>query len=120
MIAALDDLIFSTRITATAQALGRHVLVVRDDVEFAAALGAHDTPVVIIDLNSLGTQALDAVRLAAQHLPRPQIVAYGAHVDVDLLREAGVAGADIVVPRSRLFVTLERMFRPDGGAPPAS
>jgi len=55
--------------------------------------------VVIVDLTRhLG--ALDEIRRCA---PDALVVAYGPHVDTDMLAAAEAAGADRVLPRSRFF-----------------
>ena len=70
------------------------------DVEFttdpAACAGAD---VVVIDL-ARHAGAVAAVRLAA---PSARIVAFGPHVEADLLARADRDGADVVLPRSRFF-----------------
>jgi DNA-binding NarL/FixJ family response regulator len=70
------------------------------DVEFirdtAACSGA---AVVVIDL-ARNADAVVAVRAAA---PDARIVAFGPHVDTDVLDRAARDGADVVLPRSRFF-----------------
>jgi DNA-binding NarL/FixJ family response regulator len=71
-----------------------------DDVEFArdpAACAGAD--VVVIDLARDAT-IVAAVRAAA---PSARIVAFGPHVDTDVLEQAARDGADAVLPRSRFF-----------------
>ena len=55
--------------------------------------------VVVIDL-ARHASAVAAVRVAA---PGARIVAFGPHVDDELLARAGRDGADAVLPRSRFF-----------------
>ena len=62
----------------------------------AAAAGAE---VVIVDLARFG-DVVAAIHAAA---PDARIVAFGPHVDDELLRRAGEAGADVVMPRSQFF-----------------
>jgi DNA-binding NarL/FixJ family response regulator len=62
----------------------------------AAAAGAD---VVVVDLARFG----DAVGLIREHAPQARIVAFGPHVDDELLARAGEAGADVVMPRSQFF-----------------
>ena len=54
---------------------------------------------VIVDLARHG-DAVAALRNAA---PQAHIVAYGPHVDEAALARAEAAGADVVLPRSKLF-----------------
>jgi hypothetical protein len=84
-----DDLMDRSRITS---ALG--------EVEFARdADAATAADLVVVDL---GRHAglVAAVRRAA---PAARIVAYGPHVETDVLERAARDGADVVLPRSRFF-----------------
>jgi hypothetical protein len=58
-----------------------------------------DADVVVIDL-ARHADAVAPTRLAA---PSARIVAFGPHVDAELLDQAGRDGADVVLPRSRFF-----------------
>jgi DNA-binding NarL/FixJ family response regulator len=60
---------------------------------------AADADVVVVDLVRFG-DAIAALRTAA---PGARIVAFGPHVDDELLARAGEAGADSVMPRSLFF-----------------
>jgi len=71
-----------------------------DDVVFARdAAACAGADVVIVDLARDAAQVA-AVRAAA---PDARIVAFGPHVDAELLRRATTDGADVVLPRSRFF-----------------
>ena len=71
-----------------------------DGVSFArdpaAAAGAD---VIVVDLARFGN-AVGAIRAAA---PDARIVAFGPHVDDELLERARAAGADTVLARSQFF-----------------
>ena len=70
------------------------------DVEFARdAGGCAGADVVVIDL-ARDAGHVAAVRAAA---PDARIVAFGPHVDAELLAQATRDGADRVLPRSRFF-----------------
>jgi DNA-binding NarL/FixJ family response regulator len=58
-----------------------------------------DADVVVIDL-ARHAGAVVAARLAA---PSARIVAFGPHIEAELLAQAGRDGADVVLPRSRFF-----------------
>lgn len=71
-----------------------------DDVTFTAdPQRCRDADVIVVDLARHGG-AVAGLREAA---PAARIVAYGPHVDDDVLAAASAAGADVVVPRSRFF-----------------
>jgi hypothetical protein len=84
-----DDLMDRSRISA---ALG-DVTYARDP---ATAAGAD---VVVVDL-ARHAGAVAEVRASS---PATRIVAFGPHVDTELLDCATADGADVVVPRSRFF-----------------
>lgn len=70
------------------------------DVTFAReATACAGADAVVIDL------ARDAALVAAVRAVAPgaRIVAFGPHVDADLLAQATRDGADVVLPRSRFF-----------------
>jgi hypothetical protein len=89
VVALVGDLMDRSRISAAIA-----------EVVFASDLGAcSDADVVIVDLARHGA-AIPAVREAAPHA---RIVAFGPHVDAELLARAGTQGADLVLPRSQFF-----------------
>lgn len=65
---------------------------------------ATDAELVIVDLHRAGAVELlgDLVAVAGR------VVAYGSHVDTDVLDAARAAGCTEVLPRSRFFATLGR------------
>lgn len=103
-----DDLIFTSRVTATARAHGLAVTPVRSAEQ--AAGRARDNPprCVIVDLHTPGLDLpalLAELRAACPAMPR--VVAYGSHVDAERLKAARQAGCDVVLPRSKFVADLE-------------
>jgi hypothetical protein len=92
IVALVSDLMDRSRLSSALGAVSA--------VEFArdadACVGAD---VVVIDLARHGDM-VGAVRTAAPHA---RVVAFGPHVDDDLLERARRDGADVVLPRSRFF-----------------
>ncbi len=126
-IAVVTDLIFSTKITGTAKALGGQVQVARsldalrqklDAACEAAATGTPPTeaasgvPLVIVDLNSTGVDTVEAVRVAKAHRAAPRVVAFLSHVQAELAVAAREAGADQVLARSAFVDRLPELVRP--------
>ena len=100
-----DDLIFSSKITATARAKGIEATVVRTQETLLAKLTDHPMGCVVVDLHN-GT--LDWVTLfPALGAGRPRFVGFGSHVDVATLKAARDAGCDLVMPRSQFVKRLE-------------
>jgi CheY-like chemotaxis protein len=101
-----DDLMFTSRITATARALGVTVQTARS-VEALDQLLQQQPRCLLVDL---GHPGLDIAALVAQVRERcslvPNIVAYGSHVDTATLRQAREAGCNVVLPRSKFVEEL--------------
>ena len=71
-----------------------------DGVEFARdATACAGADVVVIDL-ARDAALVGAVRAAA---PDARLVAFGPHVDTEVLEQATRDGADVVLPRSKFF-----------------
>lgn len=109
-----NDLIFESRIQAQADAVGTAVKIfpaLAEALDGCEALPAR-LLVNLTLIDPLGLPRLAAWRagLAAP----PTIIAYGPHVEADLLRAARQAGCDTVVPRSEFvkrlgeFLTVSR------------
>jgi hypothetical protein len=89
IVAITSDLMDRSRIGAAVE-----------DVVFARdAAACADADVVVVDLARDAT-LVGAVRTAA---PGARIVAFGPHVDTDVLDRARRDGADVVLPRSKFF-----------------
>jgi hypothetical protein len=98
IVAITGDLMDRSRLTA---ALG--------DIEFAGdASACSGATVVVIDL-ARDPAAVTVVRAVA---PDARIVAFGPHVDTDVLDRAARDGADVVLPRSRFFLDPAAAIRP--------
>lgn len=101
-----DDLIFTSRIVATARAHG--LVVIAAKTVDAMLAKAKDAPPagVILDLHN---PTLDVPALLAElnSLGSPKVVAYGSHVDAERLKAARAAGCDLVLPRSAFVEKLE-------------
>lgn len=97
--AFVPDLFDRSRITTAVAAAGGEVEVefLRDPEGFASS-GAD---VVLVDLARPG--ALDVI---ASAIGSARVIAFGPHVDTDVLVAAREAGADEVLPRSQFFKEL--------------
>lgn len=104
-----DDLLFMSRITGEARALGLTVTPVRT-VERLLEVARQDTPsCVLIDLAFPGLVLADLFRGLGEACPAPpRVVAFGSHVDAAGLRAAREAGCDPVLPRSKFVEELPR------------
>jgi DNA-binding NarL/FixJ family response regulator len=112
-----DDLIFTSRVTATARAKGLTVTPVRSADDAIRRARDASLACVIVDLHTAGGDLpalLTGLREACPAMPR--VVAYGSHVNKELLQAARDAGCDLVMPRSKfangLETELANWFRP--------
>ncbi len=103
------DLFFTSKVTGTAQALGLRVDEVGNLASATARLQVGDIGCVLLDL---ATPRLPIVELiAAVPIPsRVPVIAFGSHVDTDVLEAARSAGAE-VMPRSQFSATLPEILR---------
>src|SRR5262245_61463462 len=98
-----DDLIFSSKIAATARAHHLNLRVCKS-VEALLALKDSSPAVLILELDH---SDFDVEELLRQFQPRPRVIAYGSHVNVERLKAARKAGCDLVLPRSAFVEKLE-------------
>jgi DNA-binding NarL/FixJ family response regulator len=103
------DLIFSTKITGTARAVGLDMQVVGSPHAAAERLSASPASCVILDLGlpSITPDHIRAIVAAAAGSP---VVAFGSHVDAAQLESARTAGCSDVMPRSRFAATLPQLL----------
>jgi CheY-like chemotaxis protein len=104
-----DDLIFFSRVAGAARAIGLSVRQERNSLDLLAAALRCPPGGIIVDLHNPGLDLpsfLRDLRLTCQTMPR--VVAYGSHVEADVLRQARKAGCDRVLPRSQFVEELER------------
>ena len=104
------DLIFSTKITGTARAIGLDVQVLGSANAALARIHSDPPRCVILDLglSSLTSELMREIVVAAAGSP---VLAFGSHVDTDRLQAASDAGCTEVMPRSRLAASLPQLLR---------
>lgn len=99
-----DDFFFSTRIVDTARALGRKMLLVSNADAIRERMLQTASPLLIIDLNC-GRDLLAAVPTLRAEFPELHMLAFGSHVETELLKLARQAGCQ-VMPRSQFTTEL--------------
>jgi hypothetical protein len=103
------DLMFVSKITGAAAAMGWRIEVI-GTVDGLAIHAGHIAPrAVFLDLN---WPELDP-NVVIQQLPsnpRPVLIAFGSHVDTARLNQASSAGCDEVLPRSKFSATLPELL----------
>jgi len=100
-----DDLLFTSRVTGSANALGLQLKTSRDP---SAIERDADLACLLVDLHLPKLEIASFVSETRRRHPRCRIVGYGSHVAVDVLREARQAGCDLVLPRSKFVEDLNR------------
>lgn len=106
------DLIFTTKITGTAHALGFRFAVAGNSALAIKTIAEARPRVVFVDLaaGELGKpEAILAYQAAAG--PETPIVAFGSHVDTESLDAARGAGCREVLPRSKFSTELPELIR---------
>jgi len=103
-----DDLIFFSRVSGAARAVGLSVRMVRSAVDLVTAARTNSPAGIILDVHNPGLNLpalLAELREACPTMPR--VIAYGSHVEAATLRAARQAGCDRVLPRSQFVEELE-------------
>ncbi|MFZ4647362.1 MAG: hypothetical protein ACOYNP_16535 [Gemmataceae bacterium] len=101
-----EDLLFFSRIRAEGIACGLSVAQARNAEELTAALNSSaEVSLILLDLD-----AMDASTVIAASAGRFPVVAYGPHVQAELLRNAREAGCTRVVPRSVFVKELQEIL----------
>jgi len=94
---------FSSKITATARALGTEVQIIRDPAKLADQNGR----LLIADLNLPG--AVEAAAAWHQANPAARALGFVSHVDTDTIHKARAAGLEVVA-RSGFVETLPTLL----------
>ena len=117
VLAAVDDLLFSSKIRATAKAAGVELAFARSPQEILEQARTHKPSLVIFDLNSGKTDpvATIAALKADPALATIRTLAFASHVHTDLIASARKAGADQVLPRSAFAANLAELLVSSSG-----
>ncbi len=111
VLALVSDLFFGSRIAAAARAAGVAVRTVRTLAELERVLGEGAPRLVLVDLEAPGADPLEAIARCRRLASPPRVVAFGPHVQEELLDAARARGADEALPRGALTASLPRLLR---------
>lgn len=108
IIAAVDDLLFSSKIRTVARQVGADLAFARTPDEILQKLRAERPSLLMIDLNSAKAEPIATIHAIRgdQQLSGVRILGFASHVHVDVIRAARDAGADEVLPRSAFAAKL--------------
>ncbi|MBA2224810.1 response regulator [Thermogemmata fonticola] len=103
-----DDLLFASRVLATARMQGCSLLWARDPATLLTWARQRPPTAVLLDLHH-SQLALAQLLLELSSLcpSPPYCVAFGSHVDGERLESARRAGCHLVLPRSRFVAALD-------------
>jgi CheY-like chemotaxis protein len=105
IVALVDDLIFSSKISGTARQLGIPLLTVTTGAALLAEVEKQKPSLIVVDLNARQCP-LDAVEVLAAQGRADSVVAFLSHVQVELAGRARAAGCAAVMPRSEFSQNL--------------
>ena len=108
IVCAIDDLLFSVKISTAAKALGVDVYFERTPQAVVSTVRAKQPALVIFDLNSSRLQPMAAIAelKADPALKAIRTLGYVSHVDAATIESARQAGIDQVLARSAFVERL--------------
>lgn len=112
ILVAVDDLLFSSKIRATAKQAGVELAFARSRDEILAQARSAKPALVIFDLNSAKTDPVATIAALKTDpaLASIRTLGFASHVHTDLIAAAREAGADQVVARSAFAGNLAEIL----------
>ena len=116
VLAAVEDLLFRSKISETAQAVGVEAAFPRSPKKLLDELRASPPDLLVLDLNSSRFEPLELLRIVESDdaLREVSTVGFLSHVQGDLALAAREAGCDRVMARSAFVENLPRIISGDG------
>jgi len=116
VLAVVNDLFFSVKLTEAAKRSGLALEFVKEDKLVLEKAGERPS-LIIFDLNF---EAVDPLKLISQLKGTPEtkgisLIGYLSHVQVDLKQKAQEAGCDMVMARSAFSQNLPQIFKRHSG-----
>jgi DNA-binding NarL/FixJ family response regulator len=108
ILAAVDDMLFRSKIRTTAKLVGVEVVFARTPAEIISQARTLKPSLVIFDLNSSTVQPIDTVIAfkADAALAAMRTLGFVSHVQTELIQSARAAGIDEVMARSAFATGL--------------
>jgi len=108
ILAAVDDMLFRSKIRTTAKLVGVEVVFARTPAEILSQARALKPSLVIFDLNSAAGQPIDTVATFKRdaELAALRTMGFVSHVQTELIQAARGAGIDDVMARSAFATGL--------------
>nr|UXE45186.1 hypothetical protein Hi04_10k_c446_00016 [uncultured bacterium] len=113
ILAVVDDLMFTSKIRATAKPLGVPVVFARSSEAALAEMRKAAPALVIFDLDNSRTDPIGTVLAMKSEPALASIptVGFVSHVQTDLIERAHQAGVDEVMARSAFTIQLAEILR---------
>jgi DNA-binding NarL/FixJ family response regulator len=120
VLVAVDDLMFSSKIRATAKQAGVELTFARSPAEILELARTSKPALAIFDLNSAKTDPIATITALKGDpaLASIRTLGFASHVHTDLIAAARQAGADQVVPRSAFAGNLAEILLSSKSATP--
>ena len=117
VLAAVEDLLFRSKISETADVVGVETAFPRNPKKLLEALRASPPDLLVLDLNSERFEPLELLRIVNSDsaLQDVRTVGFLSHVQGDLALAARESGCDRVMARSAFVENLPRVLSGDGG-----
>jgi DNA-binding response OmpR family regulator len=110
VLAAVEDLLFRSKISETASHLGIEASFPRNPEKLLAAVREFPPDLLILDLNSARFEPLALLRSVKSETENVTTVGFLSHVQKDLAVAAREAGCDRVVARSAFTKNLPQIL----------
>jgi CheY-like chemotaxis protein len=112
IVAAVEDLMFSSRIAATVKQMGIALTFARSAGDVLEQTRTLKPGLIIFDLNAAALDPIRAIRAIKADDASRDIATLGfvSHVDSDVIAAAREAGIDEVLARSAFFARLGEML----------
>jgi CheY-like chemotaxis protein len=112
ILAAVDDLVFVSKIKAAAQSLGIELAFARNFDDVIAASRVRAPRLVLADLHSEAIRPFTMAEMLKNdpELRSVRLIGFFSHVDTALRARALEAGFDVVMPRSSFFRQLPEVL----------
>ena len=112
ILAAVDDLLFSSKIRTTAKLAGVELLFARTPAEILEQMRTRRPALVIFDLNSAKADPIQTIAALKQdpELSSIRTLGFVSHVHTGLIEEARRAGVDDVMARSAFASRLAEIL----------
>ena len=112
VIAAVDDLIFASKIKATAEIVGAEVRFAKSLATVLTQAKERLPDCVLVDLHGVKCEPFALARAfkTTASLKQVRLIGFFSHVQTSLLHEAQAAGYDQVLPRSAFTKKLPELL----------